>query len=228
MTTWLVTGANRGIGLEIVRQAVKAGHQVIAAVRDPSSAAELAKIAAQGDVLTIALDVADPASIASAQQKLDARPIDLLVNNAGIIGPKRQSVFDMDFDGFAQTLAVNTLAPLRVTQAFLPNLEAARGAKVAAISSMMGSIASGGAYQIAYCASKAALNRVMRGLAAELKEKGIAVGIYSPGWVRTDMGGPGARLPVLESVAGLIRQFAALNLQTSGEFKNYEGKPVAW
>lgn len=228
MATWLITGANRGIGLELVRQGAAAGHKLIAAARDPSSAHELSKVAMQGDVLTIALDVAEPVSIARAKQEIGEGPIDLLVNNAGIMGPKRQSVLDMDFDGFVRTLAVNTLGPLRVTQAFLPNLEAARGAKVAALSSLMGSFTFSGAQQIAYSASKTALNRIMHALAAELKAKGIAVGLFSPGWVRTAMGGAGAPLQVEDSVAGLIRQFAALSLTTSGEFRNHDGKPLPW
>jgi NAD(P)-dependent dehydrogenase (short-subunit alcohol dehydrogenase family) len=228
MATWLVTGANRGIGLEFARQAARAGHFVVATARDPGKAKDLRDLAETGEVMVVALDVADPASFAAAKREIGDRPIDALINNAGVIGPKRQSVFVMDYEGFADTLAVNAFGPLRAIQTFLPNLERAGGAKVAAISSLMGSIAQGGAYQIAYSASKAALNRLMRGAAAELKGRGIALGIYSPGWVRTEMGGTGAPLAVRESVAGLMRRIAELDLRRSGEFINWDGKPLPW
>jgi NAD(P)-dependent dehydrogenase (short-subunit alcohol dehydrogenase family) len=228
MPTWLVTGANRGIGLELVKQAAQAGFRVIAAARDPAAADALRKAARTGEIAILALDVADPASIAAARCEIADVAIDVLVNNAGVMGPKRQSALDMDFEGFAQTLAVNLLGPLRVAQAFLANLERVPGAKIANISSMMGSIGQGGSYQLAYSASKAALNRLMRGTAAELQAKKIAVGIFSPGWVRTDMGGSNAPLSVQDSVAGLMKRIAELDLRSSGEFVNWDGKTPPW
>ena len=228
MAVWLITGANRGIGLELAKQAASAGHKVIATARNPASARELRNLAEDRRLTIVEMDVTDPHSIAKGRASVGEGPIDLIVNNAGVIGPKRQSVLDMDFEGFESTLATNVIGPLRVTQAFLANLRAARGAKIAAISSLMGSFSYSGAHQTAYCVSKTALNRLMKALAAELKSEGIAVGIYSPGWVRTDMGGPNASLAVEDSAAGLIRQFATLSLAHSGEFRNYDGKPMSW
>ena len=191
MAGFLVTGANRGIGLELTRQAARRGDKIIATCRNPAAASALAKLAGEagGRIEIVALDIAEPASIAAATARLGRRPIDVLINNAGILGPARQSGLDMDFDGLAHTLAVNAIGPLRVTQALLPNLRAAGHAKVVAISSRMASLADPASSSLAYRASKAALNKLFQGLATDLAPQGIAVLILTPGWVRTDMGG---------------------------------------
>jgi NAD(P)-dependent dehydrogenase (short-subunit alcohol dehydrogenase family) len=225
MSTWLVTGANRGIGLELARQAAAAGHRVFATARNPSAAADLAAL--KGHVVPLALETTDEASFIAAKQHIGDVALDVVVANAGEMGPKRQSASDMDFEGFQRVLAVNALGPLRTLQAFLPNLERARG-KFAVVSSLMGSIEQGGSHQLAYSASKAAVNRVMRGAAGELKSKGIAIGIYSPGWVRTDMGGSNAQLRVDQSVGGLMKRIGELDLASSGQFINWDGKSLPW
>jgi NAD(P)-dependent dehydrogenase (short-subunit alcohol dehydrogenase family) len=228
MATWLITGANRGIGLEFVRQALRAGHEVIAAVRDPHGATALDDLRGQGALDVLRLDVSDPASFQEAARALGERPVSVLVNNAGVIGPKRQSALDMDYEGFARTLEVNLFGPLRAIQTFLPNLERAGSAKVATISSLMGSIENGGSYQLAYSASKAALNRLLRGATEELKRRGVALGVYSPGWVRTDMGGANASISVEQSVGGLMARIEELDGASAGRFVNWDGKTLPW
>jgi NAD(P)-dependent dehydrogenase (short-subunit alcohol dehydrogenase family) len=224
--TWLITGANRGIGLDMARQALARGDEVIAGVRVPDQATALKALG--GALTLVALDVADPPTIQAAAAQLECRKIDILVNNAGIIGPQRQSALDMDFDGFAQTLAVNTLGPLRVAQAFLPHLRRAKGARILTITSAMGSLAGSGADRMAYRTSKAAVNRLMQGLASDLKREGIAVAVAHPGWVRTDMGGSSADLSVQQSAGGLIGVCDKLSLAQTGRFLNWDGRELAW
>ncbi|HWG04018.1 MAG TPA: SDR family NAD(P)-dependent oxidoreductase, partial [Beijerinckiaceae bacterium] len=173
-------------------------------------------------------DVSDVASINSLTAKLGRRPIDVLINNAGIMGPARQSGLDMDFDGLAQALAVNAIGPLHVTQALLPNLRAAGSAKIVAISSRLAMLADPGSSSLAYRASKAALNKLFQGVATDLKQDGIAVLILSPGWVRTDMGGRSAPLSVAESAAGILREIDELTLARTGHFRDYSGREVPW
>lgn len=229
MTSYLITGANRGIGLELSRQAAARGAHVFAACRDPGAAMELHATAAAcaGRIEVVALEVTSPASIAALKAQIGARPLDVLINNAGIMGADPQSPTDMDYDAFAQVLAVNTIAPLRITNAFLPNLEAAKG-KAVVISSLMGSFTFPETDKIAYCTSKTAVNRVFHALAKDVRTRGIAVAILSPGWVRTDMGGPNAALPVEDSVSGLLDQIAGWSMEKSGKFGNFAGATQSW
>ena len=195
MAVVLITGANRGIGLALVKAYANRRDKVIATVRATSDRTELdafVKTAPKWiDVLE--MDVADAAEIGRARRKLEAEPIDVLINNAAIGGPERQTATDMDFDGLIETLNVNTIAPLRVATAFLPNVKAAKG-KIITLSSQMGQVQSASSDSLAYRVSKQAVNKLMRGLATELKPLGIPVLIVHPGWVKTDMGGEGAQL----------------------------------
>jgi NAD(P)-dependent dehydrogenase (short-subunit alcohol dehydrogenase family) len=229
MTTFLITGANRGIGLGLVERLVLRGDKVIACARKPD-ADPLALLAAKyPDRLSPhRLDVTDSASMAALTAALAGQPIDVLVNNAGIRGPERQSALDMDFMGFAETLVVNAIAPLRVSQALLPNLEAGTKPRIVMISSIMGQLSRPMAGDVAYCTSKTALNKVMQALALELKDAGIAVAALHPGWVKTDMGGARAPLAVGESARNLIATIDALTLEKTGSFLNYDGTPLAW
>lgn len=193
MRTSLITGAGRGIGRELARVLLDRGERVIGTVRDLRQIpGEWAGFREQGRLEVLSLDVRDEASIAAAARAVKVS-VDVLVNNAGIIGPARQSTLDMDFDGFLDTLAVNTLGPLRIVQAFLPHLRLASSGKIVTISSRMGSLSYAKSDRIAYRASKAAVNKVMQGLATDLHEDGIAVVSIHPGWVQTDMGGAGER-----------------------------------
>ena len=230
MTTFLITGCNRGIGLELARQTAARGDHVIATCRDLAAAANLHALAAAHPALVTlqALNVIVAESIAAAKTSIGLRQIDVLINNAGIIGPAQQSTLDMDFDGFARTLAVNTLAPLRIAQAFLPNLRVAADGKIANITSGMGSMSYAKSDRIAYRAAKAAVNKVMQGLASDVKPLGVAVLLLHPGWVRTDMGGAGASISASDSAAGILAQIDALTLARSGSFVDYAGKTMPW
>ena len=229
MTTFLITGANRGIGLQLTKQALERGDTVIAGSRDPGADSLKALQDKAGDRLqTIPLEVTDPGSLQDARSTIGDRQIDVLINNAGTIGPKRQSTLDTDFEGMAETFAINTIAPLRVAQAFLPNLQKSGHGRIVTISSSMGSLSTGASDRIAYRASKAAVNKVFQGLASDLKSHNIAVIVMHPGWVRTDMGGSSADLAPEESAAGILKVADGLTLAKSGKFINYDGKDVPW
>ncbi len=226
MATILITGANRGIGRELARQYAAEGHEIIRTMRGGHEPDDL-----PGTVLR--LEVTDAQSVADMAAALKNRTIDLIINNAGVIGPDmaRQTSLDMDFDGFLRTLEINTLGPLRVTQALLPNLRAAGNARIAVISSRMGQLDGtfgGPSGFVAYRASKTAVNKVFQCLAADLKGEGIAVAMLHPGYVRTDMGGPGADIDVADSAAGIRKVLAGLDLANTGCFVAYDGTPLAW
>ncbi|MBN8830718.1 MAG: SDR family oxidoreductase [Sphingomonadales bacterium] len=221
MATILITGANRGIGLELARQYDAEGHEVIRAMRGVDKADPLFGT-------TVALDVTDDESVMKMAAGLDDKPIDLLIANAGVIGPERQSSTDMDFPGFLDTLDANVLGPLRVIQALLPNLRMAPGAKVAVVSSRMGSMALKNSDSVAYRASKAAVNKVVQCLATDLAGEGIAVASLHPGWVRTDMGGPGADIDVSTSASGIRKVLDGLSVGNTGKFWAYDGEELAW
>ncbi|MCI5077159.1 SDR family oxidoreductase [Oricola sp.] len=226
MTALYVTGCGRGIGLELARQALARGWQVSGSVRTADAAARLrAELPGLGDIDVF--DVTDPAALARAAESRDD-PIDILINNAGIIGPQRQSTLDMDVDGFAHTLAVNTIAPLRVVQAFLPRLRRADTPRVLTISSAMGRMAYAASDRIAYRASKAAVNKVMQGLATDLQPEGVAVRLLHPGWVRTDMGGAHADIAPQESAAGILHIADSTTMADTGTFVNWDGSTVPW
>ncbi|MGL4438374.1 MAG: SDR family oxidoreductase [Bosea sp. (in: a-proteobacteria)] len=233
MSTWLITGANRGIGLGLASLVLKRGDHVIACMREPEKAEALAaQKDLHGDRLTILrLDVTEKDSIAAAAKAV-TKPVDVLVNNAGIFGPREsdspgQGALDMDFETFAQVLAVNTLGPLRVSQAFLPQIEAARG-KIITITSRMGSLAGSNDGALAYRASKAAVNKVMLVFADAVRPRGIPVLLVHPGWVQTDMGGKGADITTAQSVAGIAALADKLDMSLSAQFRNYDGSQIAW
>ncbi len=227
MTTILITGANRGLGLEFCRQYADAGANVIAACRKPSAALEA--LAGQSPGLRIEqLDVADPQSITALGPRLAGIPVDILVNNAGIYGPRGQSIDQIDAGAWAEVFAVNAIAPLQIIRALLPNLKASGQPRVMTITSRMGSIGetSGGNY--IYRSSKSAVNMVMRSLALDMKPTGIAIALIHPGWVRTDMGGPGATLSPAESVTGIRRVIDQLSMAQTGTYFNFDGSTIPW
>ena len=222
--TVLVTGANRGLGLEFARQYHAAGWRVIATARNPAAATDLRALG----VRVLQLDVADPASIAGLADELEGQPIDLLINNAGIF-PRVNTLADTDFDGVAQTLEVNLIGPMRVTLALLPNLRRAETRQIVSITSGLGSITNNdsGRYY-GYRESKAGLNMFTRSLAVELAGEGFACIVMSPGWVRTDMGGPNAQLAPQESIAGMRAVIDKLTPAETGTFWNYDGQQLPW
>ncbi len=227
MATYLVTGANRGIGLEFVRQLLARGDSVVAACRKPEAADGLKALACDR-LSVLALDVTDGASLAAAKAALGDRPLDGLINNAGIAGAKPLTVLDADPADLAHVLEVNTIAPLRIVQAFIDNLRKGKAARIMTLSSRMGSTSHATADRIAYRASKTAVNKIMQGLATELAPEGIAVVSVHPGWVRTDMGGSGADITQDVSVAGLLKVLDNLKVTPGGQFLNYDGSVIPW
>ncbi|MEZ4400643.1 MAG: SDR family oxidoreductase [Kofleriaceae bacterium] len=220
---WVVTGANRGIGRELVRQLEARGDAVVAIVRNPDS------LAPAPGRRVLGCDVADGAQVAALAAALADDAIDVLVNNAGVWPDDGQALGGLDFDALAHSFAVNALGPLRVTEALVPALRRGRGPRVVHLSSGMASIAdntSGGWY--GYRMAKAALNMAARSLARDLAGAGIAVAALDPGWVQTDMGGANAPTTVGASVAGLLAQIDGLALATSGRFLHWRGGETPW
>ncbi|WP_374379062.1 SDR family oxidoreductase [Dongia sp.] len=226
MATVLITGANRGIGLELARQYAAAGWDVIACCRKPKEAGDLKALTGKVEVKT--LDVAKPASIAKLTAALKWRGIDVLLNNAGILG-RRVGFGKAETKEFLAVMQVNALGPLLMAESFWPLVKKSKQKKMVAITSGMGSIASGangGSY--AYRSSKAALNMVMKNLGNDLSAKGILTAAISPGWVKTDMGGKSAPLAVQDSAAGIIQVIGGLDAAKSGGFFNYNGDTIPW
>ena len=226
MTTILVTGANRGLGLEFVRQYAEHGDRLIACCRAPEKADKLAAV--KGDIRIMAVDVGDQTSVAQLARALEREPIDILINNAGVYGPKKQSAEVCDYEGFLATLRINSLGPLMLSQALKANLMRGKDKKIAVLTSKMGSIGDSSGGDLAYRASKAALNMIMHVVAHDWARDGIAIAILHPGWVQTDMGGSSAPLVPVDSVRGLRAQIAALGPKTSGRFLDYRGTEIAW
>ena len=224
MTTLLVTGANRGIGFHIAREALDKGWRVFGSVRTEAHAEQAAVELGPG-FRPLVFDVTDRAAMSAAAASL-GEPIDVLINNAGTIGPpdEAQTTLDMDFDGFARTLEINTLAPLAVSQAFLPLLRKSKNGRILTVSSQMAWMGYAKSDRIAYRASKAAVNKVMQGLATDLAPEGIAVCLIDPGWVQTDMGGPTANLKPAEVARGIINVADTLTLARTGQFIEWTGR----
>jgi NAD(P)-dependent dehydrogenase (short-subunit alcohol dehydrogenase family) len=222
--TVVVTGANRGLGLELARQYAAAGARVVGTARRPDEATELAATGAR----VLPLDVADAESVAAFAAALGDAPVHLLINNAGVSGRALDDELSYA-ERVRRVMEVNTFGPMRVTEALLPNLRAAEGALVVNMSSGLGSIAgnTSGGYS-GYRESKAALNMYTRNLAADHRAEGILAICVSPGWVRTDMGGPDAPLSPEESIAGLRRVIEGLSPAQSGLFLGHDGERLDW
>ena len=229
--TVLVTGANRGLGLHFCQQYAAAGWRVLATCRSPQSADALTALATQYQWLSVhALDMTDGAQIDALSAQLSEQAIDLLINNAGVYGDKpEQSLGQLDYAAWMTTLAVNTVSPVKMTEAFLPQLAMGQGKLVVAISSLMGSIAdntSGGS--VLYRSSKAGLNAAMKSLAIDLAPRGIGVLILHPGWARTDMGGPNGLIDAETSVTNMRQVIDHFGMEKNGQFLRYDGKALPW
>ncbi|WP_417359120.1 SDR family oxidoreductase [Gallaecimonas pentaromativorans] len=219
----LITGGGRGIGLELASfYAMR--HQVSVTVRDERHANKVASLGAR----PLFLDLNQQQSINDLAKTLDGEAIDILIHNAGVLHPEGD-LDEVDAFNFAHSIQVNALGPLLLTQALLPNLLAGQTRKLVFITSLMGSMSDNGAGSYySYRASKAALNSVAKTLAVDLASDGVKVGIYHPGWVQTDMGGPRALIDVGTSVAGLIARIDELDETRSGRFLNHDGTPLPW
>lgn len=228
--TILITGSNRGIGLEMARQFADDGWRVLACCRDLSNATELRSLRKQYPNLRLfQLDVTDYEHMAALARALDGEPIDILLNNAGYYGPKGVGFGHVDLDEWRRVLEANTIAPYMMAQTFADNVAASERRVIAVMSSKVGSIAdnsSGGGY--IYRSSKTAVNQVVKSLSVDLRECGISVVALHPGWVKTDMGGPNALISAGESVAGLKQVLLGTDMERSGHFYNYDGSEIPW
>ena len=224
----LITGANRGLGLEFTKQYASDGWQVMACCRDPESASELNALAALMDnIKVLALDVGDFNQIDRLAQQLKGQKIDLLINNAGVY--PHGSWGQINYEDWAQAFKINAMAPLKMAEAFVEHVATSQLKKIVTLSSKMGSLddnTSGGSYL--YRTSKTAVNMVMKSLAIDLKPRGIASTILHPGWVQTDMGGPNGLINAEQSVSGLRKVIEQLTVANSGRFIAYDGKEIPW
>jgi len=224
MSTVLVIGATRGIGREFARQYAAEGERVIATFRHAQDADALRALGARA----LALDALDPDSIAALGQQLDGQPVDVALLVAGVYGPDITGLNPPSREHFDEVMRTNVLAPMQLISMLAQNLEAARG-KLAAVSSRLGSIGlAADTTNWLYRASKAALNSVVKSASIELGARGVVCMALSPGWVRTDMGGPSAPLDVRDSVAALRRVIAAANRSHNGRFLHYTGEQLEW
>jgi NAD(P)-dependent dehydrogenase (short-subunit alcohol dehydrogenase family) len=228
MATVAITGAARGIGFELAKQHVAAGDRVLALARDPAGASALAALAAgsSGRLTVHAMDVADAASVRAGAAASGGDPVDVLYNVAGVTGHMAPELDAIDEATWDEAFAIMVKGPLHVLQAFLPRLGA--GAKVINVTSQIGASTwpYGGFY--AYAAAKAALNRLMRSVAFDLRERGIVVGLVHPGYVQTDMGGPNAEISPHESASGIKSLAARWTIADTGEFYKWNGEKHVW
>ena len=236
METVLITGANRGIGLELVKILLQDGRRVIATCRDPESAVDLRGLvsdmgtdATSDATLDIQqLEVTDSNSIDALRAKLSGVQIDVLINNAGVKGSEHQSLKHMDVDAWRHTFEVNTIAPFQVSMALLENLKLSSRPRIITVSSQMGALSRAGSGVYAYRSTKAAVNKVMQLMAKDLDSEGIIVCPIHPGWVQTDMGGASADITVNESASGIVALMDSLTKEQSGRFWNWNGEEHPW
>lgn len=232
MKTVLITGANRGIGLEFTRQYALDSWRVLACSRHPEKSDELNKLAAQypDQIKVYALDVADHVQIERLAQVLAEESIDILVNNAGVYPDSDKSGFGhTDYAEWLQAFRINTMAPLKMAETFATHIARSQQKIIVTITSQMGSVAdngSGGSYL--YRSSKAAVNMVVKSLAVDLKPLGVAAVVFHPGWVKTDMGGVNAMISTEQSVSGMRKVIGSLTIADSGKFLAYDGRVIPW
>ena len=236
MASMLVTGASRGLGLEMVRQFVGDGWRIYACCRTPETATDLAALAARSDgAITLhTLDVSKPEQVAALADEFRCTPIDMLVNNAGLLGctidaMEPANFGSIDYDAWMQVHEINTMAPLRVTEAFVDHVAASEKKLLLFMSTHMGCItelADGGLYP--YRSSKAALNLLVKGLSIDLAPRGVRTLAVHPGWVVTDMGGPDAPVNKVDSIAGIRQVVANYGGGQTGRFFQYDGRELPW
>ena len=224
MTTIMITGASRGLGLEFARQFYNEECRVIATCRSPKDANELNAI---GDIDVHALDVTDDKSVTTLADKLRGENIDILINNAGVIG-QRDGFGRLDYDIWAETMDTNVFGPMRVAEAFRDNVMNSEKKQMIFITSRMGSITEAVPNAYVYRSSKAALNMAVKCLSAELGEQGLIAVLFHPGHVQTDMGGQAAPVTPQKSIEGMKNQIVALTRDDNGRFLSYDGRQIPW
>ncbi|MCA9304234.1 MAG: SDR family oxidoreductase [Phycisphaerales bacterium] len=227
MTTILITGANRGIGLGLARHAAERGYTVIGTARNPENAGELKAVASRVEQLhTDSVD-----SVNALAEKLRGEPIDVLINNAGIFPHECDDINDLDLDALQRVIQTNTLGPIMLTRALIPNLEQSKRKTSVSITSNLGSITDASKGQmgfLGYRTSKAALNMANATMAHQLKPKGINCVVIHPGWVQTDMGGQAAPLTPDDSTRSIMDTIDGLSMSDTGRFVDYQGKELPW
>jgi len=238
MPTMLITGANRGLGLNLLKLFADDGWKIHACCRSPDSASKLQEVisASDGRVFPHPLDIADPHSIAALKSALGDTPIDMLVNMAGYLGGKAlvdpgglQPFGDTNYEDMEKAFRINCMGPLRICEALIENVEASDRKMIINISSIVGSIGGdtfGNFY--AYKPSKSALNAITHSMALNLKDRGITVIPFHPGFVKTDMGGPTADIEVDESVNGMKAVFEKITIEDTGRYMTWEGGELPW
>ena len=230
MATVLITGTNRGLGLEFVKHFLGRSDTVIATCRDSSSATELQALAANNENLSLKnLDVSDEQSMAAFATELKDTPIDVFINNAGVYGPRDANFGNVGSSEWEQVIRVNAIAPMLLTQLIIGSLRQGTEKKLVYVTSKMGSIddnKGGGSY--IYRSSKTALNSVVKSLSVDLACEGFSVAVVHPGWVRTDMGGPNGLIDVQTSVGGMLAVIDGLSPDNAGDFFNYDGSLIPW
>lgn len=222
--TVLITGANRGLGLEFARQYKAKGYDVIGTARKTTEAHQLRALGVRVEELNLS----DPASVTALTKGLDQVPIDLLINNAGILLGQDSNLQTLNFDELASSFALNATGPIRLTQALLPNLQKGKEKKIVNITSLLGSIQNNSGGMYSYRASKAALNQLTKTMSIELEKEGFICVVLHPGWVRTDMGGEGAPYVPEESVRSMISVIDKLKPSSNGQFFDLNGQQIAW
>ncbi|HJO92724.1 MAG TPA: SDR family oxidoreductase [Victivallales bacterium] len=231
MKTALITGTNRGLGLEFVKQYLNSGWNVIACCRKPDDAKELnqLKFDFTEELDIYGLDVSNLSAITNFADCLRITPIDLLISNAGMYGSQLNSFGNVDYENWIETFKVNTMAGLKIAESFVDHIACSTDKKLIFVTSQMGSIddnGSGGSY--IYRSTKCALNAVVKSLSVDLRSRNITVSTIHPGWVLTDMGGPNALISVEESVSEMKRTIDELSIEVSGNFLNYDGNTILW
>ena len=234
---YLVTGANRGLGLEFTKQILQAGHNVYAACRNINDIEDLDLLFTEykDKLIVVNLDISDHNSILSLSEKLKDISIDVMINNAGTIGPLpyfentfKQHYGTIDYGVWSDVFKTNLFGPVKMAETFLENIENGNDKKMIFISSVVGSIADDHQKAFAYATSKTALNKSVALLADILKEKEVKVLAMCPGYVKTRMNGGGANLEPEESIAGMLKQIEKLDLDSSGSFVRYNGESINW
>ena len=232
METTLITGANRGIGLEFSRQFAEDGWCVLACSRNLEKSDALNELAAEypEQITLYTLDVTDHVQIKKLSKSLANKPIDLLINNAGVFPDINERIFcQTDYDAWTHAFLVNAMAPLRMAEEFITQITLSNKKIIVTITSKMGSVADnrlGGSY--IYRSSKSAANMVVKNISIDLMSKDIISVLLHPGWVRTDMGGPSGLISVEQSVSGMLSVIRELTLMDSGKFIAYDGQIIPW
>ncbi|GJM13947.1 MAG: short-chain dehydrogenase [Pseudohongiella sp.] len=230
MATVLITGTNRGIGLEFTKQYLARGDRVIATCRNLATAEKLIELKNSHEALQLMeLDVASSVSMQEFARQLVDTPVDIFINNAGVYGPSSVNFGEIDAEAWAFVLQVNSIAPLILSQLLMPSLRLGKDKKMLYLTSKMGSIAdNGGGGSYIYRSSKTALNSAIKSLSIDLAPEGFSAAVLHPGWVLTDMGGPNALIDTQTSVAGMLKVIDGLDSTSSGSFFNYDGNIIPW